>query len=225
MLEAAALSERGCPHGTAVVAEAQTAGIGRHGHSWHSEPGSGLYVSVVLRLPLGPVELPVLTLALGLATAEAITLSTGLVCDLRWPNDILIDKKKAAGILVQFSDGVAIAGIGINVNHMAFPSHLQTEATSLRLAFGRETDREQLLQDLLVAIETTSEILVHDGKAAILKLFCDSSSFASGKRVRVDMGGRHIEGTTAGLDHSGFLLIRKLDGQIETVVAGGVRPA
>ncbi|MDQ6678615.1 MAG: biotin--[acetyl-CoA-carboxylase] ligase [Acidobacteriota bacterium] len=225
MLEAASLAADGRPHGTAVVAEAQTGGIGRHGHSWHSEPGSGLYVSVVLRLPLGPTELPVLTLALGLATAEAITLSTGLVCDLRWPNDILIHRKKAAGILVQFSDGVVIAGIGVNVNHAKFSPHLQEEATSLRLASGAATDREQLLHNLLSAVESTSQILANNGKAAILKIFCDSSSFASGKRVRVDVGGRHIEGVTAGLDHSGFLLVRKLDGQIETVMAGGVRPA
>ncbi len=84
MRDAAALASQGCAHGTAVVAEEQTSGIGRHGHSWHSEPAAGLYVSVVLRLP---ETTPILTLALGLAAVDAIRDTAGVVCDLRWPND------------------------------------------------------------------------------------------------------------------------------------------
>src|SRR2546430_17443480 len=87
----------GCPAGTVVIAEEQTAGQGRHGHKWHSEKGSGLYLSVVL--PREPA--PALTLALGLATAEAITTTTGIPCDLRWPNDVMIGHRKAAGIREQ----------------------------------------------------------------------------------------------------------------------------
>src|ERR1039457_5433850 len=117
--EPATLAAAGCPSGTAVVAEEQTAGQGRHGHSWHSEPGAGLYVSVVLRLPLPPDSLPVLTLALGLATAETIARATHLDPDLRWPNDVMLSDRKTAGILVQLVDSVAIAGLGVNVNHPA----------------------------------------------------------------------------------------------------------
>lgn len=216
------LAAQGCPHGTAVVADEQTAGIGRHGHSWHSEPGAGLYVSVVLRLPGAP---PLLTLALGLATQEAVRNTTGLVCDLRWPNDLLIAEKKTAGILVQMSEGAAIAGIGVNVNHTGFPPEIAAVATSLRLQSGRVHDREALLQSLLTAIDECCEILRSGGEAAILKLFCGASSYALGKRVKVDLGGRTIEGVTAGLNDQGFLLVRKPDGGMETVLAGGVRPA
>jgi BirA family biotin operon repressor/biotin-[acetyl-CoA-carboxylase] ligase len=225
MQEAAALAMQGHPHGTAVVADEQTAGIGRHGHSWHSEPGTGLYVSIVLRLPLAPEVLPIVTLALGLAASEAIAQTTGLACDIRWPNDIMIGSRKTAGILVQLVDAAAIAGIGINVNHAAFPPELAGEATSLLLATGRPHDRENLLTCLLASVDRVCDILTAGGRAAILKMFSDASSYASGKRVTVDLGDRTIYGVTAGLNDSGFLLVRKPDAGIETVISGGVRPA
>ncbi|MDQ2900041.1 MAG: biotin--[acetyl-CoA-carboxylase] ligase, partial [Acidobacteriota bacterium] len=145
MVEAARLAAEGCPPGTVVVADEQTAGQGRHGHSWHSEPGSGLYVSIVLDAFVDPV----LTLALGLATGEAIARETDIRCDLRWPNDVMIGGKKVAGILVQLVGATAIAGIGINVNHQAFPAELSREATSLSIETGRRHDREELLAELL----------------------------------------------------------------------------
>lgn len=226
MQEAATLASAGCLHGTAIVAEAQTAGIGRHGHIWHSEPGTGLYVSIVLRLPLSPREMPILTLALGLAVSEAIGLSTGLACDLRWPNDILAGGKKLAGILVQIVDGAAIAGIGINVNHETFPDWIAAEATSIRIAAGHSADRESVLIQLLRSVEGLCGVLTESGSEAILKLFTKASSFASGKHVRVDAsGGKSIDGVTDGLTPQGFLRVRKQDGTIELVVAGGVRPA
>lgn len=225
MQEAAALAGNGHAHGTAVVADEQTAGIGRHGHSWHSEPGNGLYVSIILRLPLAPDVLPIVTLALGLAASEAIAETTGLVCDIRWPNDIMIVGKKAAGILVQLVDHAAISGIGINVNHNAFPPELADQATSLRIASGRAQDRERLLSCLLASVQKACEVLASGGRTAILKMFSDASSYASGKRVTVDMGERSIHGVTAGLNDAGFLLVRKPDSTIETVISGGVRPA
>jgi BirA family biotin operon repressor/biotin-[acetyl-CoA-carboxylase] ligase len=221
MREAAALAAQGAPHGTAVVADEQTAGIGRHGHAWHSEPHAGLYVSIILRMPEAP---PLLTLALGLATQDAIRNSTGLVADLRWPNDLLIAENKVGGILVQMSEYAVIAGIGINVNHRSFPPELSSVATSLRLQSSREHDRDALLQDLLRAIDECCEIVRNGGAAAILKMFSTASSYVLGKRVKVDLGERTIEGVTAGLDNDGFLLVRKPDGKIETVLAGGVRP-
>src|SRR5262249_60120804 len=103
----------------------QTAGQGRYGRYWFSESESGLYASIVLKPSVSSATLPVLMLALGLATAEAIARSTDLECDLRWPNDVLIGDKKVAGILVQLQDRFVIAGIGINVNHAEFPPDLE----------------------------------------------------------------------------------------------------
>src|SRR5262249_46329960 len=142
------------PPGTVVIAEEQTAGQGRHGHTWQSKKGLGLYLSVVL-----PREsTPALTMALGLATAEAITTATALTCDLRWPNDVMIGNRKTAGILAQLVESAAIAGIGINVNHEIFPAELAGEATSLRIESGREQSREQLLIALLPAVDRYVEL-------------------------------------------------------------------
>jgi BirA family transcriptional regulator, biotin operon repressor / biotin---[acetyl-CoA-carboxylase] ligase len=205
----------GRPLGTAILADEQTAGQGRHGHSWHSERGAGIYCSLVLE------PTPLLTLALGLATAEAITAVTGIACDLRWPNDVMVDGKKAAGILVQLAGGAAIGGIGINVNHTTFPAGLADEATSLRLHAGREFDRTEILLALFENIESFVEL----DSAAILRLFTHASSYANGRRVKVQQAEGTIEGITAGLDASGCLVLRQDDGTNTLIVAGGVRAA
>ena len=226
MLEATRLAEVGCEHGTVVVADEQSAGQGRHGRRWHSEANAGLYASIVLRPDLAPDALPVLTLTLGLAAVDAITEAAKVTCDLRWPNDVMLEGRKVAGILVQLLDSAAIAGIGINVNHAAFPPQLAAEATSLRIATHGLYSREQLLVALLSAVERYCGVLAGpDGKRRILGMFSLRSSYARDKRVRVEQGGAVMEGTTAGLDPSGFLILRKDDGSEDLVLAGGVRPA
>jgi len=223
MQEAGRMAVAGCPAGTAVVAEEQTAGQGRHGHSWHSEPGAGLYVSVVLRLSLPPDSLPALTLALGLATAEAIARVCGISTDLRWPNDVMIDGRKVAGILVQLADSVAITGIGVNVNHARFPAEIVSDATSLGLASGAAQSREDLLIALLPAIDSFAKMLVEGGPRPVLDMFTRHSSYARGRRVRVEQPGGVLEGVTAGLNPSGFLILRADDGSESLILAGGVR--
>jgi BirA family biotin operon repressor/biotin-[acetyl-CoA-carboxylase] ligase len=217
MKNAAALAERGEPHGTVVVADQQTAGIGRQGHVWHSASAGGLYFSIILRLDLAPDRLPILTMALGLAVQKAVNERAKVATDLRWPNDVLLRERKLAGILVHSADrGALIAGIGLNVNQSEFPEDLRDIATSLRIETGREHSREDLL-DAVVA-----ECLAHSDmeKGEILRRFGERSSFVCGKSVQVD--GK-ICGITAGLDENGFLLIRTEHG-METVIAGGVRP-
>ena len=201
----------GLEQGSVVLAGQQTAGQGRHGRSWHSEPESGIYCSVVLK------PAPALTLALGLAIADAIARSTGLACDLRWPNDVMLAGKKVAGILVRN----AIAGIGINVNHTSFPPHLAPEATSLRLHTDAPVSLTAILLHLLPAIDA----FVGLDKDTILRRFARASSYAAGRRVTVARPDGIVEGTTAGLDPAGFLIVRKDDGTDTLIVAGGVRAA
>jgi BirA family biotin operon repressor/biotin-[acetyl-CoA-carboxylase] ligase len=207
--------------GAVVLAEEQTGGLGRNGHTWHSEPGSGIYLSMVL------AATPVLTLALGLATQDAIAKSTGIACDLRWPNDVMIGERKVAGILVQASGAKAIAGIGINVNHQSFPPELADIATSLnrermRLTGGsacQPIPREPIIAALLDAAD---EYLAYD-KPTILRLFTEASSYAAGRRVEVEEPGGTIRGVTAGLNPDGFLVVRRDDGTDTLIIAGGVR--
>lgn len=224
MVQAAKLAAEGAPEGTVVVADEQTAGQGRLGRQWHSEQGAGLYMTEVLRPKLCPETLPLVTLTLGLATAEAITATAGVACDLRWPNDVLIGSKKCAGILAQLSDGVLLAGIGVNVNQTAFPEDLAGIATSLRIATGRDHSREQLLEVLLDSIEAHLDRLLRDGKDPVLRAFTEASSFVRGRRVVVDQGDTTLRGTTDGLDPQGFLLLRLDNGMRKQIVAGGVRP-
>jgi BirA family biotin operon repressor/biotin-[acetyl-CoA-carboxylase] ligase len=207
-----------------VGADEQTAGQGRYGRVWHSEPGAGLYVSIVLRNPFPADALPVVTLALGLATSEAILKATDVSCDLRWPNDVLIQSRKCAGILTQLEGSAIIAGIGINVNHAAFPDELTAIATSLRMATGREHSRERLLVELVSSVTNFCSLLEQQGREPILEMFSRASSFVYGRRVYVDQGDAMLQGTTAGLDPSGFLVLRGDDGKQNVIIAGGVRP-
>jgi BirA family transcriptional regulator, biotin operon repressor / biotin---[acetyl-CoA-carboxylase] ligase len=193
--------------GRVVVAEEQTAGMGRHGRKWLSEPGAGLYVSVILAAK--PV--PVIMLSLGLASRRAIGCG-----DIRWPNDVLINGKKCAGVLAQLEADTIIAGIGINVAQTEFPDDLETPATSLLLE-GVTVSRE----DLLVALVEFVDRYTRLSSDEILREFTNASTYVSGKRVRVETG---LQGVTCGLDPAGFLRVREDNGAETTILAGGVRP-
>ncbi len=203
------------PRGSVVIADEQTAGQGRHGHSWHSAPGAGIYCSIVLD------PAPALTLAIGLAAVEAIAEATGIACDLRWPNDVMLDGKKCAGILVQLVDGKAIAGIGINVNHTEFPPDLAAEATSLRMHLHPPTPDPRPLTPILAALLPAVDRYAALPQEQILDLFTHASTYVSGRRVVVN----EIQGVTAGLDPAGFLKVRQDDGIVTLILAGGVRAA
>ncbi len=193
--------------GRIIVADQQTAGMGRRGHVWHSPVGEGLYVSIVLSIRPAPF----VTLALGLAVRDVI----GPQVDLRWPNDALIGGKKCAGILAQTEGESVIAGIGINVSQRSFPDGLDTPASSLALE-GIDISREDLLTKLVASVERFTSLPSEE----ILRLFEKASTYAVGKRVRA--GDR--EGVTCGLDASGFLRLRGDDGTETMILTGGVRP-
>lgn len=223
MIEASRLAKAGEPHGTIVVAEEQTAGLGRLGRSWISEREAGIYSSIVLRLPIAPAQLPVVSLLLGLATAEAIHKSTSLTCDLRWPNDVLVEGRKVAGVLAHLLEDCIVAGIGINVNNTSFASTLRTPASSLRLSSGTQIPREAVLVELLKAIDYFCALLLREGAETIIRAFTAASSYVLDRRVAVEEDGR--QGRTAGLDENGFLLLQLDTGPLQRVASGGIRLA
>ncbi len=229
MVEAARLASLGEPHGALVVAEEQTAGRGRLGHSWISEPSVGLYLTLLLRPALEPGGAPILTLVAGVAVAETLAEVSGLAFDLRWPNDVLIGGKKCAGILVEMTAEPerikhVLVGIGINVNHQQIPHELAAEATSLRLEAGRSFSRLEILVSVLKRLEHYYNRLLNEGASAIVQRFTEISSYARGKRVKVLDSPDGLTGVTAGLTPEGVLLVQRDDGRMERVLSGHVRP-
>ena len=228
---AAAASD--APEGSVFLAEQQTSGRGRAGHTWHSERSAGIYFSAVLRPRMAPADVLLLSLASGLAVRAAITEVTGVAADLRWPNDVLIGEgaagKKVCGILIEINAEAtrlrhAVVGIGLNVNHGELPEALKKEATSLRLATGQRWSRVELEAAVLKSLDREySQLLDPRRRSGIRERFEAASSYARGMQVQVEEDGG-FKGTTEGLDERGFLRVRTPDG-VRTVLSGGVRPA
>jgi BirA family biotin operon repressor/biotin-[acetyl-CoA-carboxylase] ligase len=224
------LGHAGEPEGAVVIAEEQTAGRGRAGRTWHSERATGIYVTLLLRPRLAPVQAPLLTMMVWLSAHSAVQTVTGLAVDLKWPNDLLIRGKKAGGILTEMHAEpgqirFVIVGIGLNVNQEKFPAELSNLATSLRIEAGKPQPRIELLVRLLREFESDYYRLLHEGVARVVERFETISSYAMGKRVRVSNGAESYTGTTAGLGPEGLLHVRRDDGQLVTVITGDVAEA
>ncbi len=219
------------------IADAQTAGRGRGGHQWHSAPGDGLYMSVLVRPMLFGAEALKLSLAAGIACSMAIREATGIAIDLRWPNDLMATgpdgrERKCGGILtetaMQPNGGLsyAVIGIGINLNHSDMPPDLQALATSLRLAGGEPVSRQalvtQLLRALCVQLWLPGCENGRAGKATVCSRFERASTWVRGLPVHVAEDDGYT-GVTDGLDPHGLLRVRLADGTIRTVRHGGVR--
>jgi len=221
------LAQEGAAHGTVVVAEEQTAGRGRFGREWFSEKSSGIYLSVILRPPFSPAAAPILTLMAGVAAQHTLASLTGLNVDIRWPNDLLINGKKVAGILTEMNAELGrlhavVLGIGINVNNSQMPAALKHIATSLRIEGQRPWSRVQISIALLKELERHYHLLLENGSAAIAERWSAASSYACGKRIRIVSAAADSDATTTGVDPSGALRVRYDDGREEALVAGEV---
>lgn len=217
--------------GAVWLAEEQTAGKGRAGHVWKSNPMDGIYCSALLRPRLAPVEAILLSLAAGLAVVDAVHEVTGLWGDLRWPNDVLMGGRKFCGILTELNAEVTrvryvVVGVGMNVNNAEFAPELAGIATSLRLEAGQKFSRVELVAALLRALDREQAALcqgagVGAAREQILRRFEQHSSFCCGCAVAVEEDGGY-EGVTRGLDERGFLRIETAEG-MRTALSGGVR--
>ncbi len=222
----------GAAHGSVYIADAQSGGRGRGAHGWSSPPGSGLYVSILLRPAIAPGDALWLSLAAGLAARHAVETVAGFAPDLRWPNDLLAGQRKLGGILTEMQAEVTrvrfvVIGIGINVHQQQFPTELASAATSLAIeAPAAPATRQALLIRLLHAVH--AEVLALTGTEAaaaqrsLIHRLEAGSSWVRGKRVLVGEDAPY-RGTTEGLDARGFLLVRNDTGELRTVLSGGVR--
>lgn len=221
------LAEDGCPHGTIVVADQQTAGHGRHGRQWHSAPGDGVYVSIILRPKISPSKAASITIMTALALADTLTAYCPEQTKIKWPNDVLLDGRKIAGILAQLSadeDRVnhIVVGVGININHRQsdFPPELSSLATSLHIATGKTHSRPQVLAEFLYHLESEYSRYIIDGLAPVQERLRRLSSLI-GRHIKLASGRHVIEAEVLDIDTDGRLVIRTDEG-IRAVTSGEV---
>ena len=218
------LAAAGEPEGSVVVAEAQGKGRGRMGRTWISPKGKGIYLSVILRPQLQLAEIPKITLVAAVAAARAVEGTTGLKPEIKWPNDLLIGGKKIAGILTELNAelnrvNTVVVGIGLNVNTPA--DKLPAHGTSLARELGEKVNRLELARALLTQLDKTYTQFLKQGMDPVLEAWRGFAGFL-GRRVRVVVEGRTLDGQAVDVDPSGALLVRTDTGLVESVSAGEV---
>ncbi len=229
------LATDGAAHGTVVAADCQQSGRGRMGRTWHSPPGAGLYVSVVLRpasfddsFQRGSMSAASrVTLTAGVALADALRAATGLPAAITWPNDLVIGHRKVCGIL---AEGAAtgdslrhvILGFGVNVLASAYPAEIADRATSIEAELGRPVDRGAVFAESLACLAERLRQISAGGFVAVLDAWRTLSPSSVGTRVWISTGAGWIDAVTAGLDPDGALVVRA-EGSLRRVIAGEVR--
>jgi len=222
--DAARLARAGARHGTVVIARAQRAGRGRDGRAWASPRDAGLYLSAVIRPPLPLVDVPPVTLAIGIGVCDAAR-TMGAAAMLKWPNDVLVHGKKLAGVLVEaHSQGnrleSIVVGIGVNLAAAALPPELLATATTLEHATGAPVDRAAFIEQLLAQVERWMDRYIASGLSAIAPSWHERMAQGIAARARVD--GADLSGEVAGLDGDGALLLRDSVGRLHRVRSGDV---
>jgi len=223
------LAQQSAPEGTVVVAEHQTHGRGRHGRTFASPAGVGIYVSILVRPQLDARRLAQLPLMSAVATAETLTEYSALPVYLKWPNDVEIHHKKVAGILCEAvlhpgASPVVIIGIGINVNTALehFPPELHPHVTSLALAAGRPWARLPLLAMLLAHLERLYQALQQGDITSMRQRWLHYGGQMIGRQVRFAPEPSAGVGTVVDLDEDGALLVQNATGVRHRLVAGEV---
>ncbi len=223
------LAGKGAPEGTVVLADAQTGGRGRLGRSWHSPPGSNLYASLVLRPDTPAQTAPQITLMAGVAVARGLIRASGVEARLKWPNDVVIQGKKVAGILSE-GEGegsrvrLVILGMGVNINWLKkdMPAEIREIATSLQAETGRENSRAAVAAEIFQELEETYDSFRGEGFSPRLRGEWNRLSAINGKGVTLRAGEEEISGEALGLDVDGALLLLDERGTRRRFIAGDV---
>ncbi|HUD48159.1 MAG TPA: biotin--[acetyl-CoA-carboxylase] ligase [Candidatus Baltobacteraceae bacterium] len=225
---AARLARGRAADGTVVFAEAQTKGRGRMGRTWLSPAGKGLWFTVLLRPNIPPQQATQLTVAAATALTRAITLQTGIVPEIKWPNDILIRGRKLCGILTELSADMdflkeVLLGIGMDVNLETadFPPHLRKIATSLQIETGQPVNRAELAVVILRELDRDYELVKNGQFEEIAQQWRERCSTLD-RQVAIRVGNRVIRGRAESLDDDGALLVRGAHGHLERIVGGDV---
>ena len=227
--------DAGAPHGTLAVADRQTAGRGRRGRSWESPPGSSIYMSILLRPDILPDKAPMLTLVTALSVAEGISQCTDFAggedgetgVQIKWPNDIIINKKKLVGILTEMSSQIdyishVTVGIGINVNMTEFPEELRETATSLFLECGHVVKRAPIIAAVMERLEENYERFMETQDLSGLMDRYSRLLVNKDREVQILGAKEQYRAYALGINQTGELLVRREDGTVEEVYAGQV---
>ena len=227
-LTAMELALEGAPEGTAVLAEEQLRGRGRGSRSWHSPAGVGIYCSIILRPILLPAKAQLITLMTAVAIARAIAKETGLSPRIKWPNDILLNDRKVAGILLESKASSqqiehAVIGFGINANHTSadLPPEPMSKAGSLRMELDRPVERGALIAAIFAEVEGLYEMIQREDLTMILEEWRHFSA-TLGQPIRVWQQGRVTEGMATDIDEEGGLLVKTKDESMVLIHAGDV---
>lgn len=211
-LQARRLAGEGAPHGSVIVAQAQTDGRGRHGRSWVSEPGSGLWFSLLLRPGFLPDRASMVTLVAAMAVATGIRRTTGQPVMIKWPNDVVLDGKKVCGILTELDARIGqinhmIVGIGINIRRQQFPPELLEKATSLEQEQPLEIDRDRLLEAVLEEFEAYYKRFLERLDVSLFQEEYEHLLVNRNRKVQVlDPAGAY-QGVARGINEKGELLV------------------
>ena len=224
--QARQLAENGAEEGTLVTAEAQVGGRGRRGRLWISPPSTGIYLSLILRPDIEPFKIAQIPIVVGIGVCESIAQVTGLNSRLKWPNDVLIEGKKVAGILTEMSaepDRVhyIIVGIGINVNTPAssLPGDLQATATSLFEAAGHYVSRRALVQKMLTNLEAGYEEFKLANFDAFRERWRQLDQTIDSWVTITDASGSFV-GYAMDIDKDGALIVKDKQNKVRRVLAG-----
>jgi BirA family transcriptional regulator, biotin operon repressor / biotin---[acetyl-CoA-carboxylase] ligase len=212
-----------------ALADEQGGGRGRMGRSWHSPRGAGLYFSILLKPELASDHAPLFTLMAAVATLEAIEATCGGQLDIKWPNDILMNNRKVAGILTEASFeseklNYAVLGFGVNLNQKSFPEEISHRATSLWMETKKSIDRDLFLSELLARIDQWYGMLMIS-PAQIIDRWQQLSSFTQGKSVIAEINGQRLHLTTRGLESNGALRAETDDGRTLILYGGEILTA
>ncbi len=229
--DAKRFAEMGEPHGTTVVADMQTAGKGRRGRGWQSPAGTSAYFTILLRPDFAPDKASMITLVMALSVAQATEKLTNLDVKIKWPNDIVVNKKKICGILTEMSTTpemneiqYVVVGVGVNANNT--PEHFSEEvrkmATSLKMETGKQISRAVLIEQILTYFEQNYEVFRKTLDMSGLQAAYQEHLINIGAQVRVlDPAGEYT-GISKGIDSFGELIVEKDDGESVRVYAGEV---
>lgn len=221
------LAAQGASAGTCVISEHQTSGRGRRGRWWFSEKGKGICISVVLRPDLPPALCPRLVLASALALKNTLNCYGIEGAKIKWPNDVLVSGKKISGILLEMSANIesveyVVVGIGVNINNQCFPDEIADIATSMRLAAGKDFDRNEFAAVLLKQMEEQIECCYDkDSFIALMQRYKDASSVL-GRSVTIHRVNDDIEGLVVDFDDMGRICLKTIDDKIQIIDAGDV---